>query len=136
MIIVEVKRDSEGFIWEFTVNGHAGSGEYGKDIVCAAASAIGYNALNALDKLVGIRNYKEEDGHLTCTIPKNVEDIKKHDIQVILETIIIGFKQIEFSYKDYIMKPKKMLCLQVYENHEYKDRSTSRICHKIYVLFS
>ena len=40
MISINIVRDSQGFIWEFTVEGHAGFSEQGSDIVCAAVSAI------------------------------------------------------------------------------------------------
>lgn len=34
-----------------TICGHANSGEYGKDIVCASCSSIVYTTLNALKKI-------------------------------------------------------------------------------------
>lgn len=103
MINIKVVRDEEGFIWEFTVSGHAGFDEHGKDIVCAAVSAIGYNALNALNQIVGIKNYAQKDGYLKCIVPKELSEEKKHDTRIILETIILGFKQIALSYKDYVL---------------------------------
>ncbi|MBE6155453.1 MAG: ribosomal-processing cysteine protease Prp [Firmicutes bacterium] len=34
-----------------TISGHANSGEYGKDIVCASVSSIIYTTINALKKI-------------------------------------------------------------------------------------
>lgn len=103
MIHINIVRDSKGFIWEFTVKGHAGSGKLGKDIVCAAISAIAYTALGALDELAGINNYNESDGFISCSIPTNLKENEADVIKIILETMAIGFKQVENEYKKFVM---------------------------------
>lgn len=40
MIRVRLWRDAEGQPERLTISGHAGQGDYGQDIVCAAASAL------------------------------------------------------------------------------------------------
>jgi uncharacterized protein len=102
MIHINIVRDNKGFIWEFTVKGHAGAGKLGKDIVCAAISAVAFTALGALDELTGIKNYFESDGFIRCTIPTDVEENKANVVKIILETMAIGFKQIENEYKKFV----------------------------------
>jgi uncharacterized protein len=103
MIKVNVVRDKEGFIWQFSVKGHAGFESYGKDIVCSAVSVTAYNAIGALQELVGLKNfYSEKDGHMLCNIPNNLSPESKDTVKVILETTVIGFKQIELSYRKYV----------------------------------
>lgn len=102
MIKIVVARDKEGFIWRFTVKGHAGFAEKGSDIICAAVSAIAYTAVGALKMLVGIKNYTERDGFMKCSIPADIAETKKNTTRIILETAIIGFKQIELSYEGYV----------------------------------
>jgi uncharacterized protein YsxB (DUF464 family) len=102
MINISIVRDKTGFIWEFTVKGHAGFGEYGSDIVCAAVSAIAYTALGALDELTGIRNYTERDGYIKCSIPSDTPEDARSKARIILEAMTIGFKQIENEYGKYV----------------------------------
>jgi len=104
MVNVHIVRDTEGFIWEFTVEGHAGSGKRGNDIVCAAVSAVAFTALNALEELAGISSYTMSDGVIKCTVPADISPDLKLKVKTILDTIAIGFKQIEYtpSYRKYI----------------------------------
>jgi uncharacterized protein YsxB (DUF464 family) len=102
MININIIRDKEGFVWEFTIEGHADAGEEGKDIVCAAVSAVAYTALGALGELAGIEQYIEEDGYMNCHIPLDIAGEEKYKAQIILDTMVIGFKQIEFAYKKFV----------------------------------
>lgn len=105
MTNVNIVRDKEGFIWEITVDGHAGSSQKGdNDIVCAAVSAIAFTAINALEELTGIKSYSTKDGWMKCTVPADIPQDLKPKVKIILDTIAIGFKQIEYtpSYKRYI----------------------------------
>lgn len=102
MINVAIVRDKEGFIWEFTIKGHAGYGKYGSDIVCAAVSAIAYTALGALEELAGIKNYTERDGYLKCSLPVNIAGDARYRAGIILDAMVIGLKQIEYSYDKFV----------------------------------
>ncbi len=102
MITINISRDAEGYIREFTIKGHADYAEYGKDIVCAAVSAIAYTAVGALDELAGVGDYSEKSGYMKCTVPQNMEQEKRKIAGIILEAACIGFKQIENSYGDYV----------------------------------
>lgn len=103
MIKIRFFRDREGFIRGFEIKGHSGYAKKGKDIVCAAVSALGYTALGALDELAGIKNYVEEDGYIECSVLEDVKEDLKPSIGIILETVFIGLKQIENSYKEYVV---------------------------------
>ena len=102
MINVNIVKDSQGFIWQFTVTGHAGFDEPGKDLVCCAVSVVAYMAVNALEELVGIKNYTYEDGYMICSIPNDISEELKNKVKTIMETISVGFKQLEFTYEDYV----------------------------------
>ncbi|HHW31942.1 MAG TPA: ribosomal-processing cysteine protease Prp [Clostridiaceae bacterium] len=103
MIKICLKRDKEGFIREFSIKGHAGYAEHGKDIVCAGVSAIAYTTLAALKEIAGICNYTEKKGSIECSIPKDISQDAKIKGKIILDTMAIGFKQIEREYKDYVL---------------------------------
>lgn len=102
MIKVNVVRDSEDFIREITVIGHAGYNKRGSDIVCSAVSALVYAAVGALDELAGIKGYTEKDGYMKCSVPKDVPEEKKETIRTILETVVLGIKQVELGYGKYV----------------------------------
>lgn len=103
MIKVSIIRDDEGFIKEFTVKGHAGFARNGSDIVCSAVSALAYTAVGALEKIAGIDGYIEKDGYIKCILPCDISSSQKDKADIILETIVLGFKQIEYSYKRFVL---------------------------------
>ncbi|HOJ12483.1 MAG TPA: ribosomal-processing cysteine protease Prp [Clostridiales bacterium] len=103
MIKVKVVRDRQGFIWEFTINGHAGYKKNGEDIVCAGVSAVAYTAVGALAEMAGISNFSEKDGYMKCSIPPDIDQHSKHYAKIILDAMIIGMKQIEYSYGKYVV---------------------------------
>lgn len=103
MIRIKVLRGKDGFIWEFNIKGHSGFGQYGEDIVCAGISAIAYTAVGALAELADISNYIVREGYMACRIPADVRDDLKPCIKIILETVIIGLKQIENTYSSYVV---------------------------------
>jgi len=103
MIRVKILRDKEGFIWSFTIKGHAGYKKSGEDIVCAGVSAVAYTAIGALHEMAGISDFVEKDGYMKCNIPNNINDDLKQTVRIILETMVIGLKQIENSYSKYVI---------------------------------
>ncbi len=102
MINIIVTRDKEGFIWQYTVKGHAGYAEAGKDLVCCAVSTVAYTGINALDELAGIKNYNIKDGYMVCSIPTDISPELKEKVKVIMDTIEVGFKQIELTYSKFV----------------------------------
>jgi uncharacterized protein YsxB (DUF464 family) len=98
MIEIYVVRDEEGFIWQFEISGHAFYAE-GPDIVCAAVSVTAYTAVGALGELLKLQNiHTEDDGYMHCSIPPDILELDKLTARIILETTVIGFKQIEMQY--------------------------------------
>lgn len=102
MITINVVRDESGFIWQYIVEGHAGAGEAGNDLVCCAVSTVAYMGINALDELVNIKSYGIEDGYMVCSIPADIPVHLKDKVRIILETIVVGFKQLQLDNEDYV----------------------------------
>lgn len=102
MIKVSIMRNDGGFIRGFTVKGHAGYAEEGSDIICSAVSALAYTAAGALKKMAGIDGYTERYGYMKCEVPADISGSDKEKAEIILETIVLGFKQIEHSYKEFV----------------------------------
>ena len=70
--------------------GHANSGDYGKDIVCAAISAVILGGINALEG----QNYKlkadEQKGEIELY---NIGNMTEHD-QIVIETVVAQLSSI------------------------------------------
>ena len=70
MITVRIKKDV------ITISGHAGYANFGKDIVCAAASSIVITTVNACERLKhGSLKVVEDKDLLTINILNNDRDI-------------------------------------------------------------
>ena len=83
-----------------SVSGHAGTNVAGKDLVCAAVSAICFGALNAIEDIDNDFDYEvdQEEANIRLA-PKGA--ISDHD-ETVLETLIIQLKTIEASYPEAI----------------------------------
>lgn len=54
MIVADVSLDDSGIIRSCSIEGHAGAGPFGGDIVCAAVSVLARTALKALSEAEGV----------------------------------------------------------------------------------
>ena len=97
MIKIIIKRDvSSQKITSIEVKGHANSDVHGKDLVCAAISAIMTGGMNALkDKEY---DFKLDEGHAYI----KALDIPSDYDAVVLKTIEVQFLTVEESNKDYV----------------------------------
>jgi uncharacterized protein len=103
MINVTVYRDNNQ-IKSFELSGHAESGPYGYDLVCAGVSAVSFGAVNAVLKMTDIDLEIEqgEGGYLRVTIPDSVETESKEKVQLLFEGMIISLETIERDYNQFI----------------------------------
>ncbi len=97
MIKVLVKKE-ENIIKKIKMNGHANYADYGKDIVCAAASSIAITTINAIleiDKdLIDYSVGKE----LTIVVKKDNEILNK-----LLNNMVNMLKDLEKDYQKNII---------------------------------
>ncbi|MCM3758118.1 ribosomal-processing cysteine protease Prp [Sporosarcina aquimarina] len=102
MIQITVQEQASGRINSFEMSGHADYAEHGKDLVCAAASAVSFGAVNAIISLTGITpaiQQGEDGGYLKVVLPETEDD---HDQQVIVRAMIVSLQTIEQDYAQYI----------------------------------
>lgn len=81
-----------------TISGHAGYAPRGRDIVCAAVSALTYTLQESLNKLTGDTvgfNYTQE-GVDICYSQLSSEG------QLIVNSFIVGVDMLAASYPDYV----------------------------------
>lgn len=84
------------------VSGHAGSAEYGKDLVCASVSSIVFGLMNALDELDKSIDIKLENNLITITNNSGLEVADSY-----LKLVITQLKTIEVTNGDFIRVERK-----------------------------
>lgn len=84
------------------IEGHAGYGTYGNDIVCAAVSILGYtwiNELLILEERKQVKNvvYEEDNGKLFVEFSGG-----DNAVNTAYETILTGFEALQQNYSENI----------------------------------
>jgi uncharacterized protein YsxB (DUF464 family) len=103
MIIVLVARE-KNIIKSYSVFGHAGFKPRGEDIVCAAVSMLTQTAVLGLQKFVteGLVCSIDDAGSLKCSLPDRLNKTEILQSQAILETMVIGLKNLQKNYSNNI----------------------------------
>lgn len=98
MIKVKVQKEAD-VISSIKITGHANSGAYGQDLVCAGVSCIAVGMLNALDELAPIdsNSFIYQDGHIEI---QNAPADEK--TQLLLKTLLIQLQAVELVHKKFI----------------------------------
>lgn len=81
---------SSAFPYTFEIKGHSGYAEEGKDVVCAAVSAVSQTALLGLLKFFpeGV-SYETDDGYLKVVL----SDAPSEEIRLRTETILLTMRE-------------------------------------------
>ncbi len=97
-IYKNVKNECVGF----KVCEHAGYGEEGNDIVCAAISVLTINTMNAIEQFTDV-DFTQDVDEENCSIEFKITKPTK-DTTLLLETMILGLQTMEDdeNYTDYI----------------------------------
>ena len=99
MTHIDVKRNVEGHIVECHFRGHAEAGPYGEDIVCAAISMLSQTSLLGLHEVAQqSMEYRIEDGELDILLSEPITERG----QTILETMLLGIKNVANQYSDFV----------------------------------
>lgn len=105
MINAKIYRSKDGLIKSFILSGHAGFAEYGKDTVCAGASAVTFGAVNAVLVLTQIEpliEQGEDGGYLRVELPENLDESTNNKVQLLLEGMVVSLQTIERDYGQYM----------------------------------
>ncbi len=79
---------SDNQVTAFELTGHAESGPYGYDLVCAGVSAVTFGAVNAIMKLCETDlniDQGADGGYLSVQLPKNISSEKLEKIQWLVQ---------------------------------------------------
>ncbi|KRO04340.1 ribosomal protein [Levilactobacillus paucivorans] len=90
----------------FQITGHADSGEYGQDIVCAAVSVLAISTVNGLQRVasipVQVDNRDQAGGFLEVTLPPKLEATAELKGQTLLQSFEDGLKDVAENYADFV----------------------------------
>ena len=84
------------------VSGHAESGDYGKDLICAAVSSIMFGFMNAVDESKEKAEIRQSENDIELIAHSDSEVLQHY-----FELVLIQLKTIEESYGEYIQTERK-----------------------------
>ena len=87
----------------FSVSGHSGYAESGRDIICAAITAIVTMAEATINDVCGAKakvRVKEEDARITLTLPTSCDE--EESVQAVLAGMMLTLCSMRDDYPDYI----------------------------------
>ena len=103
MISILIYRDFNKVIKRFVIKGHAHAAEPGKDIVCAAVSALGQTTVLSLYQIADINiEYEIKKGYLRCELPKKMTEKELYESKLLIDTMLLGLKNIQENYLQHI----------------------------------
>ena len=108
MITVSLFKNKNHSIRGFTVEGHAGYGERGSDIVCASVTTVAMTTVNGLTDVVNISLMPEvREGYLACHLPEKLSEKQRREADVLLESMVLTLQNLVSQYGDYVCLREK-----------------------------
>ncbi|MFC6275068.1 ribosomal-processing cysteine protease Prp [Levilactobacillus tangyuanensis] len=90
----------------FQITGHADSGEYGQDIVCAAVSVLAISTVNGLQRIakipVEVENRDQAGGFLEVRLPPELGATAELKGQTLLQSFEDGLRDVATNYADFV----------------------------------
>lgn len=97
-------------ILKVTLSGHAESGPYGHDLVCAAVSALTIGTANNLSRVAKIEPEvtanKEDGGFLEIVLPATVDSKDQAVGQILLTSLYYSLLDVQEEYGEYLSVSK------------------------------
>ena len=98
MISVVITKHNNEYIG-FTLDGHAGYADFGKDIVCAAVSTLVINTINSIERFTDdafSTEFHEERGFISTNFSETLSDKAK----LLIDSMLLGLDEIQKQYGD------------------------------------
>ncbi|MBX6350245.1 MAG: ribosomal-processing cysteine protease Prp [Clostridia bacterium] len=103
MIRVLVERDEAGELTLLEVEGHAGFAPRGRDIVCAAVSALVGTAVLGLERVGAPFELEEREGFTRIRLGPGAADLDaRRRAADLLEAVVLGLRAIEADYGQHV----------------------------------
>lgn len=106
MIQAVFERAEDGELRRAEITGHAGSGEYGFDVVCASVSTLAINFINSIEKFAGyepiLELNEEEGGYLQVQIPEELPSHQREMTQLFFESFFLGMANLSENSSEFV----------------------------------
>jgi uncharacterized protein len=103
MIRIDVARDQAEQLQRIAIRGHADSGPFGEDLVCAAVSGISIGMTNAVERMCELQlTTKDESGDLELTMPSVADETVRERMQLLLEAMLLALADVADAYPDFV----------------------------------
>ena len=106
MIHAVFERAEDGELRCAEITGHAGSGEYGFDVVCASVSTLAINFINSIEKFAGyepiLELNEEEGGYLRIEIPMDIPPHQREMTQLFFESFFLGMANLSENSSEFV----------------------------------
>lgn len=103
MINVSIYKDADNLITGFRLSGHARFARHGKDVVCAAASALVINTINSIENFTSDQFELEED-EKKGIIEFHVVSPMSSNSNLLLSSLALGLQKIADDYTEKYIK--------------------------------
>ena len=106
MIQAVFERAEDGELRSAEITGHAESGEYGLDVVCASVSTLAINFINSIEKFAGyepiLELNEEEGGFLRVEIPTGIAPSQREMTQLFFESFFLGMANLSEDSAEFV----------------------------------
>ncbi len=106
MIQADFYRSQSSEIHAVELTGHADSGPYGYDLVCAAVSALSIGLVNSLAELGGyepeVKIADKTGGYLFVALPANLTQEQAQISAILLDSLLVSLRSVASEYSDYV----------------------------------
>ena len=106
MIQAVFERAEDGELRRAESTGHAASGEYGFDVVCASVSTLAINFVNSVEKFAGYEPNLElneiEGGYLKVEIPQDIPSHQREMTQLFFESFFLGMANLSEDSSEFV----------------------------------
>ncbi|KGR73136.1 ribosomal-processing cysteine protease Prp [Streptococcus phocae subsp. phocae] len=103
MIKALFTRQTNGQLVGAKLTGHAGSGDYGFDIVCAAVSTLAINFINSLEVIAHcqatVTLNDVEGGYMDISVPCHDN---QETIQILFESFLLGMTKLAEDSSEFV----------------------------------
>lgn len=106
MIKVSITEKASGQPLKVVLTGHAGSGDYGYDVMCASVSTLCLNLLNSLEVLADYRpSYhlnQKEGGYLQIDFSDLEQVAQKERVDLLYQSFRLGVSQLGLDSPEFV----------------------------------
>ena len=101
MITITVYKNADQQYEGFLSEGHAGYGDEGSDIICAAVSVLTVNAINSIEKFTTDKFAVRQDEGLIELV---MEGVISKETSLLLDSMVLGLMDIQKNYGNEYIK--------------------------------